>query len=91
MADSTQPAKTPAKKTPAKSAKGAVTKTTGPAKAAPRKTGAAAHGEASLSFKTDLILQPAEKGPERCQHSRAAADYPSIFAHNKLPVPIHIE
>ncbi|MFR6425547.1 MAG: hypothetical protein ACLUNO_08355 [Oscillospiraceae bacterium] len=52
---------------------------------------AAAYGEAGLSFKTDLILQPAEKGPERCQHSRTAADYPSIFAHNKLPVPIHIE
>ena len=52
---------------------------------------AAAHGKAGVGLKTDLILQPAEKGPERCQHSRAAADYPSIFAHNKLPVPIHIE
>jgi ElaB/YqjD/DUF883 family membrane-anchored ribosome-binding protein len=40
MADTTQPEQTPVKKTPAKSAKGAVTKTEGAVKAASRKNGA---------------------------------------------------
>ncbi|MFM7405015.1 MAG: hypothetical protein ACKO1N_13210 [Erythrobacter sp.] len=81
---------TPTKKTPAKSVKGATSRAKGPTKAAPRKTGAAAHGEDAAPIPAPSVapFEPVAEAKSRfnaaLEEAKAGAAALRVEAENRL-------